>query len=153
LSKENILKHLDTNWQTLVDSISGLSEEDLLQPNVCGTWSIRDLMNHISTWEEEAIRNIPLILTGESTPRYSISGGIEAFNARAQQDNKELALSRVKREFYATHQRFINYISSIPRLSFENNSRLAKRIRLDGYAHYAEHSAQILQWRQQNQNI
>jgi len=150
MSKDNILKHLDDNWQQLIESVSGLSEEELLQPNVCGTWSIRDLMNHISTWEEEAMQNIPLILSGESTPRYSASGGIEAFNARSQQDKKDLALSRIKREFYATHQRFINYISSIPGSSFENNSRLAKRIRLDGYAHYAEHSAQILQWRQQN---
>ena len=153
MSKENILKHLDDNWQQLVDSISGLSEEDLLQPNVCGTWSIRDIMNHISTWEEEAMQNIPLILAGESTPRYSASGGIEAFNARSQQDKKDLALPRIKREFYATHQRFINHISSIPKSSFENNSRLAKRIRLDGYAHYTEHSTQILQWRHHNQNI
>ena len=153
MSKENILQHLDTNWQTLVDSISGLSEEDLLKSDVCGTWSIRDLLNHISTWEEEAMQNIPFILAGESTPRYSATGGIEAFNARSQHDKKELTLSRIKRVFYATHQRFIDYVSSIPQSSFENNSRLAKRIRLDGYAHYAEHSAQILQWRHRNQNI
>jgi hypothetical protein len=30
-----------------------------------------------------------------------------------------------------------------------NNPRLAKRIRLDGYAHYAEHTTQIETWRAQ----
>jgi hypothetical protein len=95
------------------------------------------------------MQNIPLILAGNSTPRYASVGGIEAFNARAQQDNKDLTLPRIKREFFATHQRFINYLSSIPAVSFDNNPRLAKRIRLDGYAHYAEHSAQILKWKQQ----
>jgi hypothetical protein len=149
MSKENILKHLDENWQKLVDSISGLSEADLLKPDVCGTWSVRDILGHISTWEEEAMQNIPFILTGESTPRYAATGGIEAFNARSQQDKKELTLPRIKREFYATHQRFMNYLSSIPKSNFENNSRLAKRIRLDGYAHYVEHAEQIETWRKQ----
>ena len=45
-------------------------------------------MNHITSWEEEATANIPLILDGSPTPRYSASGGIEAFNARAQTEKR-----------------------------------------------------------------
>jgi uncharacterized damage-inducible protein DinB len=147
MSKSNILNHLDENWQALVQALSGLSEKDLMEPNVCGSWSVREIMSHISTWEEEALQNIPLILDGEATPRYSSSGGITAFNDRAQTDKKEYTLSRVKREFYATHQKFVTFLSALPDAVYLNNSRLAKRIRLDGYDHYQEHTAQIEIWR------
>jgi hypothetical protein len=147
MSKENILKHLEECWQRLTKSLDGLSEKELMQPNVCGSWSARDMMGHITTWESEAMQNIPLILEGESTPRYSSSGGIDAFNARAQVDKKEYSLTRIKREFHSNHQRFMDYLSELPDSVFMNNARLAKRIRLDGYAHYDEHAAQIKKWR------
>jgi hypothetical protein len=147
MSKENILNRLEENWQVLLQAVTGLSEKELMEPGVCGHWSVRDIMGHVSTWEEEAMQNIPLILQGEPTPRYSSSGGIEAFNDRAQVDKKEYTLSRVKRDFHGAHQRFISYLSSLPEAFFNNNPRFVKRIRLDGYNHYTEHAAQIGKWR------
>jgi hypothetical protein len=147
MSKENILRHLEESWQRLTDSLDGLSEKELMQPNVCGSWSTRDIMGHITTWESEAMLNIPAILDGEPTPKYSSDGGIEAFNARAQVDKKEYSLSRIKREFRSHHQTFMDYLSGLPDSVFMNNARLAKRIRLDGYAHYDEHAIQIKKWR------
>ncbi len=149
MSKATILRHLEENWQALLKSIEGLSEKDLMQPDVCGAWSIRDLLGHISTWEEEAMENIPLIIKGVSTPRYSSSGGIEAFNSRAQVHKKDFTLTRIKREFHSVHQKFVNYLLALPDSCFNNNPRLVKRIRLDGYAHYTEHTAQIEKWRLQ----
>jgi hypothetical protein len=147
VGKENILNRLEENWQVLLQAVSGLSEKELMEAGVCGDWSVRDIMCHISTWEEEAMENIPFILRGESTPRYSSHGGIVEFNARAQADKKEYTLTRVKREFHSTHQRFTSYLDSIQAVFFNVNPRLIKRIRLDGYNHYLEHAAQIEKWR------
>lgn len=148
MSKENILRHLKESWQELTESLEGLSEKELMQPNVCGAWSARDLMGHITIWESEAMLNIPLILEGEPTPKYSSSGGVDAFNARAQADKKDYSLTRIKREFRSNHQRFVDYLSALPDSVFMNNARLAKRIKLDGYAHYDEHAGQIKKWRE-----
>jgi hypothetical protein len=148
MGKENIIRHLEQSWQELSESIEGLSEKELMQSNVCNSWSIRDIMGHITTWESEAMLNIPLILEGVSTPKYSSSGGLDSFNAQAQLDKKDYSLTRIKREFHSNHQRFLDYLSALPDSVFVNNARLAKRIRLDGYAHYEEHAAQIKKWRE-----
>jgi uncharacterized damage-inducible protein DinB len=147
MGKQNILDHLENDWQALIDSLEGLSDKEMLEPGVCGQWSVRDILGHISTWEEQAMQNIPLILAGEPTPRYTAVGGITGFNEHAQDDKKEYTLSRIKRDFRATHQRFSTYLSALPEAAYNNNARLAKRIRLDGYGHYTEHTRQITAWR------
>jgi hypothetical protein len=60
-----------------------LSDTQLVEPGVTGAWSVRDILAHVSRWEEEALKYLPLILEGGKPPRYSVSyGGIDAFNAR-----------------------------------------------------------------------
>jgi hypothetical protein len=52
-----------------------------MEPGVTGDWSVRDILAHVSTWEEEALTHLPLILEGGTPPRYSVRyGGIDAFN-------------------------------------------------------------------------
>jgi hypothetical protein len=38
-----------------------------------------------TTWEQEALQQLPLIIAGGTPPRYAAQGGIDAFNARASQ--------------------------------------------------------------------
>jgi uncharacterized damage-inducible protein DinB len=147
MGKSAVIKHINASWQNLIYSLEGLPESAYFHSGVCGTWSIRDILNHISTWEEEALSNIPLILAGKPTPRYASSGGISAFNTRAQQAKQAYSLQRIEQELTATHQRFLDYLASLPEACFVNNPRLIKRIRLDSYGHYAEHTAQICLWR------
>jgi hypothetical protein len=35
-----------------------------------GEWSVKDILAHVTTWEEEALKYLPLILTGGRPPRY-----------------------------------------------------------------------------------
>lgn len=39
-----------------LDSLGGLLEEDMVTLEVCGHWTVRDVMAHILSWDEEAYR-------------------------------------------------------------------------------------------------
>ena len=69
----------------------------MMEPGVTGAWSVRDTLAHVTSWEEEALKHLPLILKGGTPPRYSVHhGGIDAFNARMTEQKRNLSLSEVR---------------------------------------------------------
>ena len=59
-----MLQRLNDAWAVFKESYTGLPESQLLEPGVTGKWSVRDILAHITTWEEEALKYLPLILEG-----------------------------------------------------------------------------------------
>src|SRR5260370_20474087 len=73
--KQRLLGRLDKAWAALKESYAGLSEARLTEPGVPGDWSVKDVLAHVTTWEAEALRHLPLILAGGRPPRYVRYGG------------------------------------------------------------------------------
>ena len=143
-----ILDRLERAWRDFEEAHAGLSDEDMLRPGVTGLWSVRDLLAHVTWWEEEALKHLPLILRGGTPPRYKIAyGGIDAFNALLTERKKSLSLRQVRDEHAATHRRLVAYLESVPEDQFRSAARFSRRLRLDTYAHYPLHAAAIRKWR------
>ena len=131
-------------------SYAGLSNSQVTEPGVAGDWSVKDIIAHVSWWEEEALRHLPSIIAGERPPRYStIYGGIDAFNAMMAEQKRDLSLSDVLRQQVDTHRRLVESILSVPEDQFARETRFRRRLRLDTYGHYPIHTASIREWRQQ----
>jgi hypothetical protein len=140
---------LDEAWQTLNESYFGLPVSTMTESCVTDTWSIKDIIAHVTSWEEESLKNLPLILTGEKTPRYSVMyGGIDAFNAKATERSQTLSLSEVLRQRDDTHRRLIAFIQSVPEDQFVRETRFRRRLRIDTYNHYLKHAKAIRTWRE-----
>jgi hypothetical protein len=132
------------------ESYAGLSASQLLEPGVAGAWSVRDILAHVTTWEEEALKHLPLILKGGKPPRYSVRyGGINAFNAQMTEQKRSLSLPEVLRQLDETHRRLIELIQSAPDEQFIDETRFRHRLRLDTYSHYPKHAEAIRKWRAQ----
>lgn len=147
MRKEQVLTQIEQEWKAFLDSFADLTDNILMESGAVGHWSIRDVLTHIATWEEEAQKMLPLILEDKPTPRYTRYGGIDAFNAQAQERKRHLPLEFVKDELLATHQRLLNFLTGVPDSIFSSKSRFSKRLRLDTYNHYREHAHQINKWR------
>jgi hypothetical protein len=119
-----------------------------MKPGVTGDWSVRDILAHVTTWEEEALTHLPLILEGGTPPRYSVRyGGIDAFNARMTEQKASLSLAAVRRQLDETHRRLIDFVRRAPDDQLRRESRFRRRLRLDAYGHYPQHAEAIRQWR------
>lgn len=149
MNRQQLLKRLDKAWVELKTSYAGVSEAQLMEPGVTGAWSIRDIIAHVTTWEEEALEHLPSVLEGRRPPRYSVTyGGIDAFNALMTKRKEGLSLSEVLRQLDHTHQRLIEVIESAPEDQLTHETRFRRRLRLDTYAHYPKHSEAIRRWRE-----
>ena len=148
MDRRHLLQRLDTAWGAFEESYAGLSDAQLMKPGVTGDWSIRDILVHVSTWEEEALTHLPLILEGGTPPRYSVRyGSIDAFNARMTERKASLSLAAVRRQMDETHRRLIDFVQRAPENQLGGESRFRRRLRLDAYGHYPQHAEAIRQWR------
>jgi len=148
VDKRQVLQRLDTAWGAFEESYAGLSDAQLMKPGVTGDWSVRDILAHVSTWEEEALTHLPLILEGGTPARYSVRyGGIDAFNARMTEQKARLSLSEVRRQLDGIHRRLIDFIQTAPEDQLIRETRFRRRLRLDTYSHYPLHAEAIRQWR------
>ena len=148
MNRQQLLKQLDKAWTVFKESYAGLSDSQLTEPGVTGHWSVKDIVAHVTWWEEEALQHLPLILTGGRPPRYSIKyGGIDAFNAQMTEQKRGLSLSAVLRQQEETHRRLIDYVQSAPEEQFTRETRFRRRLRLDTYSHYPKHAMAIRAWR------
>ena len=119
------------------------------EPGVTGDWSVKDIIAHVTCWEEEALKHLPLIQNGERTPKYAdVYGGIDAFNDLTMEQKKELSLDEVLTQRDETHRRIMDYVQSVPEELYATETRFRKRLRFDTYGHYRIHAEAIHEWRE-----
>jgi hypothetical protein len=146
--RQELIKRLDRKWREFRESYTGLPESELLKHGVTGHWSVRDIIVHITVWEEEALKHLPLVLLARRLPRYSDQyGGIDAFNAQATANRKDLPFAEVLRQQDFVHRRLIQYLETVPEEHLNSKTRFCHRLRLDTYGHYAKHASAIRKWR------
>jgi hypothetical protein len=151
VNRQQLLKKLDQAWAELKQSYAGLSDAQLAEPGVVGDWSVKDILAHVTWWEEEALKHLPLIVKEGRPPRYSTQyGGIDAFNALMTERKQDLSLADVLQQQEETHRRLIGYLQSVSEEQFTQATRFRHRLRLDTYSHYPQHAKAIREWRERS---
>jgi hypothetical protein len=148
MKRAQLLERLEAAWQAFLASYAGLPAARLTEPGVAGDWSVKDVIAHVTTWEQEALAHLPTILAGGAPPRYAAQyGGLDAFNALMAARWRDLSLPDVLRRQDETHRRLLEFIERAPDEQLTTETRFRRRLRLDTYSHYPLHAAMIREWR------
>lgn len=148
MKKEQLVAKLEGAWADLQASYAGLTDARMTEPGVTGDWSVKDILAHVTAWEQEAIKFLPVILEGGRPPRYSVTyGGIDAFNARTVEQKRDVPLEEVLREMEDTHRRLMAYVRDAPDEEITHETRFRRRLGWDSYKHYPQHAKAIREWR------
>ncbi len=148
MNRTQLLARLNRAWAEFQSSYADLSAAGMSVPGVTGGWSVKDIVAHVAAWEQEALTHLPTILAGGRPPRYSAAyGGIDAFNARTAALARDASPAEILRRSAETHRRLIEYVSRAPEDQIAGETRFRRRLRLDTYGHYPEHTRAILRWR------
>ncbi|MDD5371288.1 MAG: ClbS/DfsB family four-helix bundle protein [Anaerolineaceae bacterium] len=151
MKKQQLLEKIDQDWKAFQESYTGLTDSQMLEPGVTDDWSVKDILAHVTWWEQEAVKYLPLILQGGRPPRYKdLYGGIDAFNAQMTDQKRGLTLSDVLRQQDETHRRLIETVQSAPEDQFTRETPFRRRLRLDTYSHYPIHTQAIREWRERS---
>ena len=145
--RSNLLTELDEARRDLLSAIEGLNEAQLSGPLPGGEWSAKDVLAHVSSWDELRCFEIARADRDE-TPVYALlrEDDFAPWNAVLMSVRRDLPLSQVLRELSYARERVLEMIASVP------DDRLAEaapgRVRIRRAAdHDREHTAHIRDWR------
>ena len=120
-SRHEAVSTLREGQKRLDELLARLSHEDLVKPATIGggDWSAKDLIGHVAAWEEQAVTSLAEWRSGETPavekPGGPMSGsdGVDAFNARAVAEEREVSLEEVVEHARATHQELVEAIEGL----------------------------------------
>jgi hypothetical protein len=142
-SREELLSKVHTQWAELVRLLRSIDESTLDTPDVIGIWSPADLINHLETWDQIAIRKLSYVESGDRRPWWEIEGlpfdSIHAFNEAGVESSRDLPLEERWRRLYETHERLVAKLQKSP-------AWREAGIYEDTADHYAHHIRDITRW-------
>ena len=143
--------------QTVQQSIDGFSETAWETAGACGTWSVKDIIAHLTSYEQVLVDILSTFTAGGPTPTLNTFlelGG--QFNDREVDRRKEKTIQDVLSEFNDAHSQVMSLIANIPAETLRQTGTLpwyGIAYSLDDvlvymyYGHKREHSAQIAAFR------
>lgn len=116
LTKQELIAQLK-NERARIEAILGdLTEEQLEIPGVQGEWSIKDIVAHITIWEQRGIEWIRAVAKGEKPqipePGYTWCDQ-KALNLKTYQEHKERSWQEVLNDFQQSFPLLLDEIEGI----------------------------------------
>jgi hypothetical protein len=122
-TREEAVRTLQEGRDRVDALMEGLSEGQLTHPGTIGggDWSAKDLIGHLATWEEAALRTLREFQRGEmpwiegddgpfATPD---AARVDAFNARSVAEKQRHTLTEVAAKAGHTHRELIEAIEGL----------------------------------------
>lgn len=77
-------------------------------------WSVREILAHLSGWDEAVITFIRLILNGEEPGLTLAARGIDAYNAASVAARASLEYAPIYREYLETRRTLLDLLRQVP---------------------------------------
>lgn len=148
MSRDELLREVDSAFDELLASFEGLTDEQMLR-TWFGEWSVRDVLAHVAGWHREMTPVLERIARGERPVPEGVSYDDEdAWNAKFAAAHEDTEPAAMIEELKASKEAFVAAAKAVPDERLEEG-RAAYRI-LTGTAsgHYREHAPQIGEWRE-----
>ena len=146
MNRSETLSAVSNSWQALNEAIALVPDDRIDEPGVVGSWSVKDLIGHVTTWEEEALQAPRRHLDDSDTRALAAwPDDLDNFNAREAEGKRGTGLTQLCRELDDCHAQILGLVSTLGEAEFQL-SEITERIRIDTYDHYADHAGQILRW-------
>ncbi len=150
MNAADILKY---GHQTALQSIANFPETAWETPGACGYWSVKDIIAHLTSYEEVLVDILTSLMGKGSTPmlnNYLEMG--DKFNDAEVEKRHGKTIQDILADFNAAHEQTIALIHEIPAETLRQNGTLpwyGANYCLDDvivymyYGHKREHSAQV----------
>ncbi len=147
MARDDILKTLDAEFDDLLASVNGLSDEQMTRVWF-GDWSVRDILAHIAGWHREMVGAFERIARGERPVPESVDySNADVWNARFAQAAHATPPAAMIDELKASKEAFVAAARKVPEDRFEEGKTAYRILHTTGIDHYKEHLPPIQEWR------
>jgi hypothetical protein len=115
--KTQILERLQAERGRLERSLDFLSQEGMLEPNVIGEWSVKDVLAHLADWETHMCIWLTAARHGDpvKSPDFGLTWEqLDLFNQHVFEAHRGQSLEEVQAYFRNTHSQFMDMVEAMP---------------------------------------
>ena len=136
-TRETLMEMLDTQWARYVPTIEALTEADQQRyAQQRGYASLKDLLAHITAWNQKTLEVVPILAQGERFNRDWKDD--DDFNARAVERVRNQTFEQAKEDFENTRTALAGMIAELP-VDAINNPEVYRWLYATVMTHYEEH--------------
>jgi hypothetical protein len=158
INKTQLLSRIQTARAPLDTMLAQLTEEQMTQPSVEGKSSVKDILAHITTWEQHLVRRLQAALQDGKAEVYVVApgepGDTDSVNELMFVQNQQLPLRQVVSDFHQSLQDVLQSVGRISDKDLFDPKALAqvfgypveRIIGSDTFVHYPEHIESIRTW-------
>ncbi len=157
LGKQALLDAIRAEGGRLAAVISSIEPGMLTEPGVFDAWSVKDIIAHITSWEQRLCGWIETWRRGEKVERPEPGanwglGEVDRVNQRDYAAKRDMSLDDVLTEATAARARVVALVEGIDERDLTeksadwDNVELSWIVRANTDEHYAEHRAEIEAW-------
>ena len=153
INKTALLVRMRDSYAAFEALLAPLSADQLCAPGVHGEWSIKDILAHLTIWQERVSTRLEAIARGEESPLDPIATDeqMHAFNNATVAASRARSLSEVQADFRAAVQRLSANVEATGedalfepgRFVWLDGRTMATSIAGNTFEHYAEHVPMI----------
>lgn len=128
------------------ETVRGIPEDRLSVP-MHGEWSVKDLIAHISSWNEFTSLDMRRLARGHVPCMAAFrEADVNEWNAFLVRPRKLFPAAQVMAELEGCYDALAEALAAVPQAMFEPGNMVAN-ILLIARGHYREHTGHIRQWR------
>jgi DinB superfamily len=148
--RQSVRRMVTTRRSTLA-FVGRLPEGEILRPHTQDRWSVKDVLAHLLSCDEETIRRFRLIGRGQGDRIhwFESMAGADRFNARSVARLRRLGLPALLRRMGRVHADLIRWFERLPTKSLRDPSHaypVVEWLPAPGWSHEREHLAGIRAW-------
>jgi hypothetical protein len=145
--KSDAVAALETTRRETLEAINGIPEDKLTVP-AFGTWSVKDVLCHLASWEQLAVADLQRVGRGHIPQLATFRPEeVDNWNAWLMRSRNLFPLPQVMFELEDSRRQLVDALNALPDNLFAAGQMA--RMLTDGLVHGEQgHAADIRQWRQ-----
>jgi hypothetical protein len=148
MARDDILKTLNSEFDSLLRSVEGLTDDQMTRVWY-GDWGVRDILAHIAGWHREMTAAFERVARGERpVPEGVDYSNADPINARFAEAQRGADANGIVAELTASKEAFAAAARTVPEDRFQEGKTAYRMLHTTGIDHYREHEPAIREWRQ-----
>jgi DinB superfamily len=122
--------------------LAGIGDEQFVRPDTFGAWSVKDMLAHITFWEQRLIAYVDGARESLIAPGEDEQQAIDRINADVLAANRDRLLAEVRGDFDRSYRQVLALAESLSADDLADEE-LFNLFAGDTFEHYREHSAML----------
>ncbi len=163
MDKEEIFEQLDRTRERLLVALEPLPDEAFLQPGIMDSWTMADILAHLTAWESELVTSLQRIKQGKKPARMLAAlADVDGYNELRYKENKDRDLNRIFDDLRALRLQLEEWLAEFSQRDLSDPDRydwsdghpLCRLVEANSFGHELQHLPQIeafsSRWQAQN---